>query len=44
MCENSIAYDFMTEVIGEKYRLQQLDFSSKDVNVFLWSLPKKSLL
>ena len=44
MCENSIAYDFKTEVIGEKYRLQQLDFSSKDVNVFLWSLPKKSLL
>ena len=34
MCENSIVYDFMTEVIGEKYRSQQLDFSPKDVNVF----------
>lgn len=41
MCENSIVYDFMTEVIGEKYRSQQLDFSSKDVNVFFMELAEK---
>lgn len=35
MCENRIVYDFMTEVIGEKYRSQELDFSAKDVNVFM---------
>ncbi|MBP3762212.1 MAG: DUF1819 family protein [Ruminococcus sp.] len=41
MCENSIVYDFMTEVIGEKFRLQELDFSSKDVNVFFMELAEK---
>ena len=41
MCENRIAYDFMTEVIGEKYRLQELDFSAKDVNVFFMELAEK---
>jgi len=41
MCENSIVYDFMTEVIGEKYRLQELDFSAKDVNVFFMELAEK---
>ena len=41
MCENSIAYDFMTEVIGEKYRSQELDFSAKDVNVFFMELAEK---
>ena len=41
MCENRIAYDFMTEVIGEKYRSQELDFSAKDVNVFFMELAEK---
>ena len=41
MCENSIVYDFMSEVIGGKYRLQQLDFSAKDVNVFFMELAEK---
>lgn len=41
MCKNSIVYDFMIEVIGEKYRSQQLDFSVKDVNVFFMSLAEK---
>ena len=41
MCENSIVYDFMTDVIGEKYRSQQLDFSAKDVNVFFMELAEK---
>ncbi len=41
MCENSIVYDFMTEVIGEKNRSQELDFSAKDVNVFFMELAEK---
>lgn len=41
MRENSIVYDFMTHVIGEKYRSQQLDFSAKDVNVFFMELEEK---
>ena len=41
MCENRIVYDFMTEVIGEKYRSQELDFSAKDVNVFFMELSEK---
>lgn len=41
MCENSIVYDFMTEVVGEKYRTQQFDFSQKDVNVFFIELEEK---
>lgn len=41
MCENSIVYDFMTDVIGEKYRLQQFDFSAKDVNIFFMTLAEK---
>ena len=41
MCENGIVYDFMTEVIGEKYRSQELDFSAKDVNVFFMTLEEK---
>lgn len=41
MCENSIVYDFMTEVVGEKYRTQQFDFSQKDINVFFIELEEK---
>jgi len=41
MCENSIVYDFMTEVIGEKFRSQELDFSQKDVNLFFMELVEK---
>lgn len=41
MCENRIVYDFMTEMIGEKYRSQELYFSSKDVNVFFMELSEK---
>ena len=41
MCENSIVRDFMTDVIGEKYRTQELDFSAKDVNVFFMELAEK---
>lgn len=41
MCENSIVYDFMTEVIGEKFRTRQFDFSGKDINVFFMELGEK---
>ena len=41
MCENSIVWDFMTDVIGEKYRMQELVFSQKDVNVFFMELAEK---
>ena len=41
MCENAIVYDFMTEVIGEKYRNRENTFSSKDVNVFFMDLCEK---
>lgn len=41
MCENSIVYDFMTEIVGEKYRTQQFDFSQKDINVFFIELEEK---
>lgn len=41
MCENAIVYDFMSDVIGEKYRTQRFDFSSKDVNIFFMELAEK---
>ena len=41
MCENCIVYDFMSEMIGGKYRSQELDFSAKDVNVFFMELAEK---
>ena len=41
MCENRIVYDFLTEVIGEKYRSQDFTFSSKDVAIFFMELSEK---
>ena len=41
MCQNAIVYDFMVDVIGEKFRSSRLDFSVKDVNLFLVSLADK---
>ena len=41
MCENSIVYDFMVDVIGEKYKTQEFDFSAKDVNLFFMELEEK---
>lgn len=38
MRENGIVYDFMTDVIGEKFRTQQMDFSHKDINNFFETL------
>ncbi len=41
MCENAIVYDFMTDVIGEKYRSMNFDFSQKDINLFFIELAEK---
>lgn len=41
MCENRIVYDFLTEVIGEKYRSQDFTFSSKDIAIFFMELSEK---
>jgi hypothetical protein len=41
MCENSIVYDFMTDVIGTKYRTQEYEFTQKDVNLFFMELAEK---
>lgn len=40
MRENGIVYDFMTDVIGDKLRTQQMDFSHKDINSFFDTLQK----
>ena len=39
---NRIVWEFMTEVIGEKYRTQEFDFSKKDLNVFFFQLRNRS--
>lgn len=41
MCQNAIVWDFMTGVIGEKYRTQQFNFSRRDLYVFLMELQDK---
>lgn len=35
---NGIVWDFMTTVIGEKYRTQEFEFSRKDLNIFFFRL------
>ncbi len=42
MKQNLIVWDFMTTVIGEKYRTQEFDFSKKDLNVFFFRLQEQS--
>jgi len=39
---NRIVWDFMTTVIGEKYRTQEFDFSRKDLNVFFFRLQEQN--
>lgn len=39
---NLIVWDFMTTVIGEKYRTQALNFSKKDLNVFFVRLQEQN--
>lgn len=38
---NRIVWDFMTMVIGEKYRTQDFSFSKKDLNPFFQRLQKR---
>ena len=42
MKDNCVVWDFMTTVIGEKYRTQALDFSPKDVSIFLFLLREQN--
>lgn len=39
---NRIVWDFMTTVIGEKYRTQEFDFSRKDLNIFFFRLQEQN--
>lgn len=42
MCYNRIVWDFMTTVIGEKFRTQDLTFSNADLNLFFLRLQEQS--
>ena len=42
MKQNRIVWDFMTTVIGEKYRTQEFDFSRKDLNLFFFRLQEQN--
>lgn len=42
MKQNLIVWDFMTSVIGEKYRTQEFEFSKKDLNVFFFRLQEQN--
>lgn len=39
---NRIVWDFMTTVIGEKFRTQELAFSGKDLNIFFFDLQEQN--
>lgn len=39
---NKVVDDFMKQVIGEKYRTKDLHFSSKDLNLFFFSLQEQN--
>lgn len=39
---NGIVWDFMTTVIGEKYRTQEFVFSKKDLNIFFFRLQEQN--
>ena len=39
---NRIVWDFMTTVIGEKYRTQEFDFSKRDLNLFIFQLQEQN--
>ena len=39
---NRIVWDFMTTVVGEKYRTQEFEFSRKDLNVFFFRLQEQN--
>lgn len=39
---NRIVWDFMTTVIGEKFRTQEFEYSKKDLNVFFMQLQEQN--
>ncbi len=39
---NGIVWDFMTTVIGEKYRTREFEFSKKDLNLFFFRLAEQN--
>ena len=39
---NRIVWDFMTTVIGEKFRTQEFEYSRKDLNVFFFQLQEQN--
>ena len=39
---NRIVWDFMTTVIGEKYRTQEFDFYKRDLNLFFFQLQEQN--
>ena len=38
----AIVWDFMTTVIGEKFRTQEFEFSKKDLNIFFFQLQEQN--
>lgn len=39
---NAVVWDFMTTVIGEKYRTKEFEFARKDLNLFFFRLQEQS--
>lgn len=39
---NRIVWEFMTDIVGEKFRTQEFEFAKKDVNVFFLRLQEQS--
>ena len=42
MKHNAIVWDFMTTVVGEKFRTQEFEFSKKDLNIFFFQLQEQN--
>lgn len=41
MRQNRIVWDFMVDVVGEKYRTQDLTYEKKDLNIFFMTLSEQ---
>ena len=41
MKDNRVVWDFMTTVIGEKFRTQEFDFAKRDLNLFFFRLQEQ---
>ena len=42
MKHNAIVWDFMTTVVGEKFRTQEFEFSKRDLNIFFFQLQEQN--